>query len=149
MKKAILYFVVGFFALGIIGSFLPEEAKKDEVKVAIKKEIKQEPIKVTYNEAHGALVKSFGYSLQAGMICDNLQLRLDTKEKIEKKIGTTTTQSIYGDDYMIGVNSALKDDEQGTLCEQAWLHFGCDGDIEAKLLQGNPFKLQNPLLCEY
>ena len=149
-KKKIL---IGFVALMVIGGIFgekpQEEAKKEEVKVTVKKEVKQAPLKVTYNKAHSALVKSFGYALQAGMICDNLQLRLDTEDKVKQKIGTDTRTGIYKKDYMIGLNSAFADDEQGTLCKQAWIHFGCNGDIEPKLLQGNPFRMKNPLLCEY
>jgi len=149
-KKTIIGFVVLLMIIGAFAEEKPqEENTKKEIKESIKKEVKQEPAKVTYNEIHGALVKSFSYSLQAGSICDNLNMRLDTEKKINDKIGTKARGGIYNKDSMIGITSAIRDDEEGILCEQAWLHFGCDGDIEAKLLQGNPFKLQNPMLCEY
>jgi hypothetical protein len=104
---------------------------------------------ITYNKNHASLVTSFAYALQAGMLCDNLKMRLDTREKIENYIGTTTTQSIYSQDYARGLNSAFEDNDKGILCEEAWKHFGCYGDVNPRLIQENPFKLSNPILCEY
>jgi len=147
LKKWLMYLVVGFFALGILGSLLPQEQQ-----TPVKKELieptaqKLEPD--SHNESHGALVKSFGYALQASLLCDNLSMRVDTESKVKEKIGTDTAQSIYKEDYLFGVNSALAD-EKGNLCKEAWLHFGCNGDVEANLLQESPFKVQNPKLCKY
>ena len=145
--------IIGFVALAVLGMFLPDtpsqEVKKEEVKETVKKEISKEQPKNTYNESYGALVKSFAYSLQAGQLCDDLKMRLDTENKVKQKIGTDTRTGIYNKDYMVGINSAFADNEKGTLCKEAWLHFGCDGDIEANLLQANPFKIKNAKLCEY
>jgi len=147
------YMLIGFVALAVIGGIFGEKPKEEvileEEKIPVKKEIVREPTKVTYSEAHGALVKSFAYSLQAGQLCDNLKMRLDTEDKVKQKIRTDTRTGIYNKDYMIGINSAFADNEQGTLCNQAWANFGCGGDIEANLLQANPFKVKNAQLCEY
>jgi len=77
-------------------------------------------------------------------------MRVDTPSKVKDKIGIKTdiAQSIYKKDYLFGINLASTD-EKGNLCKEAWLHFGCSGDIETNLLQENPFKIENPELCKY
>jgi len=148
MKTSTKFFLgaVGFFA--VIMLIIPSEETTDQTPV--KKEIIQEPVQdVKYNKNDGALVKSFAYSLQAGLMCDDLKMRLDTENKIKDKIGTDTRQGTYNKDYMQGLNIALSDNEKGLLCKEAWSHFGCSGDIEANLLQQNPMTNPNAELCQY
>lgn len=148
LKKWLMYLVVGFFALGILGNLLPQEQQ-----IPVKKEMiepsTQKSKPVSHDKNHGTLVKSFGYALQASLLCDNLSMRLDTEDKIKEKINANTREGVYGEDYMFGFTTAITDDKKGVVCKEAWLHFGCNGDIEANLLQENPFKLQNPTLCKY
>ena len=102
------------------------------------------------NKEHGSLAQKFCYSLQAAMICNDLQMRLDTEDKIESFIGEKIRgpKSRYSDNCMKGLNQAFKDEKKG-LCDKAWEKYGCSGTDIPKLIQESPFGKPNGMLCEY
>ena len=96
------------------------------------------------------LIKGFCYALQASMSCDELKMRLDTEGKIEEKVGGKFrgSKSKYRGVCTSGLMKAYEEEGKG-LCRNAWEQYGCDGSVESKLIQQNPFKLKNPILCTY
>ena len=88
--------------------------------------------------------------LQAALLCDNLKMRIDTESKVVKQVGQTIRGpgSPYNMDCLAGLNKAFEEEENG-LCESAWKDFGCSGAKIPRLIQENPFRLENVILCEY
>lgn len=93
------------------------------------------------------LVQAFCYALQASLVCENLNMRLDTEGKIENQVGGKfrgqNTQ--YNDECLTGLNSA----EGKGLCKKAWEKYGCSGTDIPRLIQENPFKIRDGVFCTY
>ncbi len=103
------------------------------------------------NEIASNLVTGFCYSLQAAAVCPNLQVRLDTEGKLEDEIGVSEIRgdnSAFKSECMLGVANAIAI-ENSNLCEVAWQKYGCSGNEVPKLLQQNPFSVDDPVLCAY
>jgi len=90
------------------------------------------------------LVKSFCYSLQAASVCQNLQMRLDTEQKVKNKVGGEFRQS---ENCIAGLMQAIE--ESKGLCGIAWKKHGCSGTDIPRLIQENPFKIKNGKFCKY
>jgi hypothetical protein len=84
------------------------------------------------------------------MMCDDLQMRVDTERKIEKQVGTKIRgpKSPYNEDCLAGLNKAFDYENKG-LCKIAWEKYGCNGSKVPRLIQENPFKKKNGIFCEY
>lgn len=95
-----------------------------------------------------AVAENFCFALQATSQCDNLQMRLDTEQKIETMVGTEIRgpKSPYRDACMAGIAKAFGDTR---ICETVWHEFGCYGTTQAGLIQQNPFTSSNPVLCKF
>lgn len=96
------------------------------------------------------LVRKFCYALQASTLCENLSMRLDTEAKFEKQVGGRFQgpDTPYSTECTVGLGRALEDEHNG-LCNKAWKKYGCDGKDIPGLLQNNPFRNRNGILCEY
>ena len=103
-----------------------------------------------YPLKHEALVQDFCYALQATMICEDLNMRVDTERKIENEVGMKIrgSESPYNQACMKGLTFAFKDEKHG-ICSKAWKKFGCYGNKVPRLIQENPFRKKNGVFCEY
>ena len=81
------------------------------------------------------LAFGFCYALQASMICNDLNMRVDTEKKIEKQVGAKLRgpQSPYNKDCMAGLDKAFEDENKG-LCKVAWEKYGCEGSEVPRLI---------------
>lgn len=97
------------------------------------------------------LVKGFCYSLQASMVCDELGVRVDTEEKINKIVGSNIRDkdSPYSKYCLDGLQQVEKDGGSAGACDKAWQNYGCYGRKIPNLLQENPFKNRNGARCEF
>ena len=97
-----------------------------------------------------ALVFGFCYALQAAMVCDDISIRIDTEQKIERKAGGEIRgpASPYNKFCMGGLDAAFKDeniaDGNKKLCKKAWEFYGCSGTKIPKLLYQ-----RNGAYCKY
>ena len=96
------------------------------------------------------LVYAYCYVLQASETCDNVDVKMDTEEKIEKQVGGKFREqkTPYSDECLAGMIKAVKDEGKG-LCTTAWEKYGCHGSEIPRLLQENPFKNRNGVFCKY
>ncbi|VAW48153.1 hypothetical protein MNBD_GAMMA03-905, partial [hydrothermal vent metagenome] len=95
-----------------------------------------------------SLVKNYCYAQQAALLCDYLQMRVDTQEKIENQIGAKINDTKYNKICLQGISEAFDDENKG-LCSKLWKQYGCNGNNIPRLIQENPFKKSNANLCEY
>jgi len=141
MKKNIVYVLIillsaGLYLTGLYGITRSTQPIK---KIDLVSEQEKQPVfgeHPFYIPKHGNLVKNFGYALEAGLTCKDLQMRQDTEQKIIDEIGTYTKTGIYQSDFLQGVQKALEDEKIDILCQEAWDKFGCFGTEESNLLQG-------------
>lgn len=99
---------------------------------------------------HEELVESYCYAESAALVCDGLQMRMDTRGKVEAIVGGEVggPSSKYSEACRAGLAKAIEDESNGG-CKKAWRDFGCSGTKVAKLIQQNPFKVSNPTLCTF
>jgi hypothetical protein len=106
----------------------------------------------TANAAEGKseLAEDFCYALQASMLCDNLKMRIDTEGKVKEIIGVEIRGpgAPHNQACLQGLNKAFEE-EHGGLCSNVWRDFGCSGEKLSGLIQENPFKVKNAMLCEF
>ncbi|ETX03637.1 MAG: hypothetical protein ETSY1_46600 (plasmid) [Candidatus Entotheonella factor] len=81
------------------------------------------------------LVTDFCYALQASGSCPDLNIRLDTEDKVEALVGDKVRGggSPYSDVCMEGIIQATQDESRG-LCQLAWQQYGCWGSKMPTLL---------------
>ena len=116
-----------------------------------KAELKKTPEKLASepspNNSNTRLANQFGNALQGSLLCDNLQMRFDTENKINTQAGMEVRLS---DEYLEGTNQAIK--EYGTnkkrYCKKLWDEYGCNGSKIPNLIQQNP-KNKKAKLCTY
>ena len=96
------------------------------------------------------LVQEFCYAMQASFLCDNLSVRVGTREKIKKQVGGAFQKpgDPYAKECKAGLNKAFDDENKG-LCEIAWEKYGCYGKNIPRMLQENPFVNKNGIFCKY
>lgn len=101
----------------------------------------------TEKENH-KLAEAFGYAMQASGNCPELNMRLDTSDKITKIVGEDPTDkaSKYNESYF---NGLMKANDDKKLCANAWKRFGCQGKEVAKLLQTSPFTNKTGEKCTF
>lgn len=98
--------------------------------------------------ADDALIRDFCYTLQVGLLCDNLRTHAQTESRIERHLGSGLRQTPACRD---GLAAAFDDEEAhpSGFCDAAWQHFGCNGRERQGLLMENPFRISDPILCEF
>ena len=109
---------------------------------------KQEVLVAT--EGHKLLVNQFCYALQATLLCDDLNMRLDTEGKIESIVGSKLrgVGSIYNENCKEGIKLAF-DDEPKNLCLNTWEKYGCSGNVLPRLVQESPFTKDDGKFCMF
>ena len=90
---------------------------------------------------------SGSYYLSASDLCDNLSMRVDTEEKLEKKLGIKDVREPM-QSYYNGTQRAIKNEHNG-LCRDIWEKYGCYGSEIPRLIQESLFRVKNPVLCEF
>lgn len=101
-------------------------------------------------EGKSEMAENFCYALQASMLCDNLKMRIDTEGKVKEVVGAEIRGpgSPHNQACLQGLSKAFEE-ENGGLCSNAWRDFGCSGKKLSGLIQENPFKVKNAMLCEF
>lgn len=96
------------------------------------------------------LVFSYCYALQASALCDGLQVRLDTEEKIEKMVGGKFRgpDGTHNKICMEAIMKANNDEGKG-VCRIAWDKYGCFGNETPKLIQQSAFTVENAATCPF
>lgn|SRR5262249_37094244 len=96
------------------------------------------------------LVFSYCYALQASALCDGLQVRLDTEEKIENIVGGKFRgpQGSHNETCLEAVTKANDDEDKG-VCRIAWDKYGCFGNDTPKLIQQSAFTIENAATCPF
>lgn len=81
------------------------------------------------------LVSDFCYALQASAICQDLNMRLDTEDKVESLVGGKfrAPDTPYTYVCMTAITRADSDESKG-LCRLAWQQYGCQGTKMPSLL---------------
>lgn len=94
------------------------------------------------------IAKNYCYVVHAIGNCDDLIMRLDTPNKVEKIVGAeiNSPKSPYADACMTGLIEAQNDKK---LCSNAWQHFGCNGSVMPNLIQQSSSNNSNPILCKF
>ncbi len=96
---------------------------------------------------HALLVRHTCYAFQSSLLCDDLKMRVDTQHIVEKTVGSQFRGpgGKYSEDCKNGIEEALN----GVDCPTIWRDFGCDGGVVPNLIQQNPFRLTDPILCRF
>lgn len=99
-------------------------------------------------EENNRIAENFCYVIYATGNCNDLIMRMDTREKVEKIVGAeiNSPQSPYSDACLEGL---MKAQEDKSLCNNAWKQFGCSGSVMPNLIQQSPFGNDNPILCKF
>ncbi|MCF9470879.1 hypothetical protein J8A00_21250 [Vibrio parahaemolyticus] len=141
--------VLKFYGLGMLVLLLLIGLVADPVEQA-PAVAKGEAASVATNSESSPLVENFCYALQAAMMCDGLQMRIDTEAKIENIVGGKIRgpSSEYNQSCMAGLDMAFKQENDG-LCENAWRDFGCSGDKVKGLIQESSKSGSGRELCEF
>jgi len=126
----------------VVASPLLDNENKQEVK----KEIVMKE-KIHYKQNTPQMAEQFGYVLQGSMICDNLIMRVDTEEKLRKRLGVKDVRK-PSLSHLNGIERAIKNEHNG-LCRDIWEKYGCYGSEIPRLIQESPFRVKNPVLCEF
>lgn len=88
--------------------------------------------------------KQFGIAMQAAGQCKGLQMRIDTERKVNSSRSIPIRDA---DGYMDGLYYAM--DNPDTICNQAWVEFGCGGSKVDALLQNSAQTGASRKTCEY
>lgn len=88
--------------------------------------------------------KQFGIAMQAAGQCKELQMRIDTERKINASRSIPIRDA---DGYMDGLYYAM--DNPDTICDKAWVEFGCGGSKVKALLQNSAQTGASRKTCEY
>jgi len=138
--KLIIYTIAGLFLI-FMGLVVYVGITTD------KAELKKTPEKPASEPFNAELANQFGNALQGSLLCDNLQMRFDTENKINKQAGMEVRLT---NEYLAGTNQAVK--EYGTnkkrYCKKLWDEYGCNGSKIPNLIQQNP-KNKKAKLCTY
>lgn len=96
------------------------------------------------------MVFSYCYALQASALCDGLQVRLDTEDKVEKIVGGKfrDPNATHNNICMEAIIKANADEGKG-VCKIAWEKYGCYGNEIPKLIQQSAFTVENAATCPF